>query len=1119
MPKDNSVGSSNSSVQSDIVTVDSDHHSSSSVSSPYSGVDDENGNSDDIYGTERDRHSLIPHLVSNTNSFDPNLSTFSQFVDQINDVATRIFPNNGKPRSSYRSVKVLLLRWKDDILGVGKELEKLKEVFEMHYGFETVTWLIPHTDSHTRMMSKAVDVLDRHPPDSLLIIYYGGHASLNDNRHLQWSRARNPKHGSLDWSAIQTLFERGNSDVLTLLDCCHAASAISTSGRRVTECIAACGFEAWAPEPGPNSFTTYLINVLTDWSNQSFSVAMLHCEILSRLRHEKPERTKSGKGFSEVRSSPIHIFSSTDPRRASINLSKMRATKKAKFADPMVNMALGDIQKSPIDKINEIQADSLHQVSHQIQPSKELSYPTLIISIYVNDHSQLDVGIFRDWLHTIPLLAKRVVIQGTNSKSGILTRNTSTPHFHPESITIGNRPTSDSSTYSSMHNPSTPRSQCSRDREALSSFMAESSLLVKDLLTRTDLLTLTKLNKGSVSSELKGLRREKVQLNRAKADGSNVATRTTTPRLSGTKRGGDEEFSDHESQYSEEDLLWDVSDSDDDDALEEAELEAVRRARVSDKIHEVMLLWSISLKARIVDLLMGGHSQTFDAPDSRYIKRCAEGSARSNYDTANTAKAGSPQSSNLQPKRKVGNGNPADEGYDEEGTQGKRMKLNSEDSDPHNSNVRWACLYHKHNPTVFGRQNDRRYSACDNMGFKDIPHLKEHLYRAHYQRNKCPRCKNLFEARAFKSHIENAQGCQPRSEFEGNTDIGFSHVFAVGIKVKKPCATLEEGKARWTEMYRGLFPNEPVPASPFVSAGDEVQTIGSQSLESAIPNEGQLHLQPQYMRTRLIADVDALDPTLYALEPLVQNMARNAPLLIEDDFERNYPRWMTFGDSSGDLTNYVASTQPNMTGQPRNTLFEQAQATAGLMAPPIPQHSDAQYAGLNLNQANVSPNFSSIDSSYDFSHIGSQDRGNVPGRGYVDAANASGSGVSNLANSAQNPWEAALTQSIISLINAGYLVSPVNPALRASALPGETRLSAQIQNIHNTTAPETGQTHRRDENRIGMPDTPLDTTSDSQRPLQPRPLADTSQNSATKPFQGAGSTGQHDRTWERDPYI
>jgi hypothetical protein len=135
------------------------------------------------------------------------------------------------------------------------------------------------------------------------------------------------KNASLQWHAIQTLFEQADSDVLLLLDCCAAASGAPTDAESssVTETIAACGFETWAPQPGRHSFTNTLIAVLDDWQNRpAFTAAMLHCEILNRLRHEKPEKYRNTK-FFEYRKSPIHVLSTNDAKARSVELSASRS--------------------------------------------------------------------------------------------------------------------------------------------------------------------------------------------------------------------------------------------------------------------------------------------------------------------------------------------------------------------------------------------------------------------------------------------------------------------------------------------------------------------------------------------------------------------------------------------------------------------------------------------------------------------------------------------------------------------------------------------------------------------------------------------------------------------------
>ena len=108
------------------------------------------------------------------------------------------------------------------------------------------------------------------------------------------------------------MFEKASSDCLLLLDCCAAASAAPTNGTAITETIAACGWESIAAEPGPFSFTNTLISVLDDWINRPFTAAMLHSELLSRLKHEKP--VSVGNQRVERRRTPVYIVTTANIR-------------------------------------------------------------------------------------------------------------------------------------------------------------------------------------------------------------------------------------------------------------------------------------------------------------------------------------------------------------------------------------------------------------------------------------------------------------------------------------------------------------------------------------------------------------------------------------------------------------------------------------------------------------------------------------------------------------------------------------------------------------------------------------------------------------------------------------
>jgi hypothetical protein len=100
----------------------------------------------------------------------------------------RAFPNERKGGGSrYRKVEALLLRWEDDDMDVKYELEDLEEVFKQ-YGFHTEKWLIPSIDSHLELNIQCANFVKKHgSEDCLIIVYYGGHASINAARQSTWA--------------------------------------------------------------------------------------------------------------------------------------------------------------------------------------------------------------------------------------------------------------------------------------------------------------------------------------------------------------------------------------------------------------------------------------------------------------------------------------------------------------------------------------------------------------------------------------------------------------------------------------------------------------------------------------------------------------------------------------------------------------------------------------------------------------------------------------------------------------------------------------------------------------------------------------------------------------------
>lgn len=115
-----------------------------------------------------------------------HIHDLESFGDVVTKAAIAAFPNN--KRSRYRKVYVLLLSWEADELGVISEVQELDHVFSQIYRYQAEQWQIPSTNSHNMLAFRLMEFLRSYASNEhLLLIYYGGHGSMNDDRQCVWS--------------------------------------------------------------------------------------------------------------------------------------------------------------------------------------------------------------------------------------------------------------------------------------------------------------------------------------------------------------------------------------------------------------------------------------------------------------------------------------------------------------------------------------------------------------------------------------------------------------------------------------------------------------------------------------------------------------------------------------------------------------------------------------------------------------------------------------------------------------------------------------------------------------------------------------------------------------------
>jgi hypothetical protein len=200
------------------------------------------------------------------------------------------------------------------------------------------------------------------------------------------------------------------SDALILLDCCAgAASATFPNGNSITETISASSWDAIAPNPGRYSFTNAVIEVLQEWKNRTYSAAMLHAEVLARLKHPRPIM-RNGKHF-EARSTPVHFMMTSNHRAPSIEMCR--------------TVVHDEMPPSPPEDESEVEHPAITGRSggppDAVASDPNEDTPHVMISLALEDDQRLDLNAWETWLAAFPAIAKYVKVQGVfKSHSNLL---------------------------------------------------------------------------------------------------------------------------------------------------------------------------------------------------------------------------------------------------------------------------------------------------------------------------------------------------------------------------------------------------------------------------------------------------------------------------------------------------------------------------------------------------------------------------------------------------------------------------------------------------------------------------------------------------------------------------
>ncbi|KAL8835228.1 MAG: hypothetical protein Q9170_003390 [Blastenia crenularia] len=365
--------------------------------------------------------SLIDHHVK-------DVKALCEILDQAVSAA---FPRNS--RSRYSGVHVLLLSWEDDDLGVTAEIDELEDVFVIVYCYETERWKIPGTKSHNALSRRIMRLLDDfESSDKLLVVYYGGHGYMNEDRQCVWLCNQRPEAATVQWWSIQTNLEEADSDVLILLDCCAAASSAGGSGKGITELIAACGFETFAPGVGEHSFTRSLIEELRYYGQRlgPISTAFLHNKVLARTKKSWNPRYASD-ALEERRKTPIHIHLADRSMQRCIELTPIsprplaRDDPRSVFPAPgstsgFFNIGASDPSSSSEDVDMSDPTSSSHTSLSEVWPDPQYTLPKVLVTVALEQDQVLRADDLLDWLKSFPAVANCVHVESAYKSDSTL---------------------------------------------------------------------------------------------------------------------------------------------------------------------------------------------------------------------------------------------------------------------------------------------------------------------------------------------------------------------------------------------------------------------------------------------------------------------------------------------------------------------------------------------------------------------------------------------------------------------------------------------------------------------------------------------------------------------------
>lgn len=228
--------------------------------------------------------------------------TVSAFASDITTAAKNALLTR---RRGFTRVVAVIAYWMTarNLAHLRTEADNLGRLFEDEFNFEVLIYKIPDSVKTFEFISTIANELNKviEDRDSLFILYYGGHASIDNSNDVRlWQKDNIAGSPQITWSAaIQALFETNAFCFkLFIFDCCHAGGMIDSTVRWETSCelLGACDADVKASALKISSFTKA---VLQEISNTAYNVWELHTALCStaKKRHYSLEKYPHYRNF------------------------------------------------------------------------------------------------------------------------------------------------------------------------------------------------------------------------------------------------------------------------------------------------------------------------------------------------------------------------------------------------------------------------------------------------------------------------------------------------------------------------------------------------------------------------------------------------------------------------------------------------------------------------------------------------------------------------------------------------------------------------------------------------------------------------------------------------------